>query len=71
MLVKLALTGKPKSGKTTAVLKLVDSLLKNGIKVGGFYTVEVKKNDKRIGFDTPLYCIVKFPNFIILDSIMN
>ena len=51
MLVKLALTGKPKSGKTTAVLKLVDSLLKNGIKVGGFYTVEVKKNDKRIGFE--------------------
>lgn len=49
--LKLALTGKPKSGKTTAVLKLVDSLLKNGIKVGGFYTVEVKKNDKRIGFE--------------------
>ena len=48
--MKLALTGKPKAGKTTIVLKLVDSLLKNGINVGGFYTVEAKKNDKRIGF---------------------
>ncbi len=51
MIVKLALTGKPKSGKTTAILKLVDSLLQHGIKVGGFYTVEVKKNDKRLGFE--------------------
>jgi len=49
--VKLALTGKPKSGKTTTILKLVDFLLKDGIKVGGFYTVELKKNDKRIGFE--------------------
>jgi len=45
MLVKLALTGKPKSGKTTAILKLVDSLLQHGIKVRGFYTVEVKKTE--------------------------
>jgi len=51
MPVKLALTGKPKSGKTTAILKLVDSLLKHRIKVGGFYTVEVKKNDERLGFE--------------------
>jgi len=49
--VKLALTGKPKSGKTTTILKLVDFLLKGGIKVGGFYTAELKKNDKRIGFE--------------------
>ena len=50
-MIKLALTGKPKSGKTTAVIKLVDCLKRNGIKVGGFYTVEVTKDDKRIGFD--------------------
>ena len=50
-MLKLALTGKPKSGKTTTVLMLVDSLKKNGIKVGGFYTVEVKKNDRRLGFE--------------------
>jgi len=51
MPLKFALTGKPKSGKTTAVLKLLESLSKNGIKVGGFYTTEAKNNDKRIGFD--------------------
>jgi len=51
MPLKLALTGKPKVGKTTAILKLVELLLKNRIKVGGFYTVEAKKNDNRIGFD--------------------
>ena len=49
--MKLSLTGKPKSGKTTAVVKLIDYLKRNGIKVGGLYTVEVKKDDKRIGFD--------------------
>jgi len=51
MPIKLAVTGKPKSGKTTAILKLVDFLKRNGIKVGGFYTVEVRKNGNRIGFD--------------------
>jgi len=50
-MLKLALTGKPKSGKTTTVLMLVDALIKNGIKVGGFYTTEVKKNDRRLGFE--------------------
>ena len=50
-MLKFALTGKPKSGKTTAVLKIVDLLIKNGIKVGGFYTVEIKKNDRRLGFE--------------------
>jgi nucleoside-triphosphatase len=42
------LTGKPGSGKTTAIKKIV-SLLTDG--AGGFYTREVRSKDKRVGFE--------------------
>ena len=51
MPIKLSLTGRPKSGKTTTILKVVDSLKRKGFNVGGFYTIEVKKDEKRIGFE--------------------
>lgn len=51
MPIKLALIGKPKSGKTTAIIKIINFLKEKGFKVGGFYTIEIKKDEKRIGFD--------------------
>jgi len=45
---KILLTGLPGCGKTTAVMQIVESL---GCKrVAGFYTEEIRKEDKRKGF---------------------
>jgi len=41
------LTGAPGVGKTTVLLKVVESL---GLKAGGFFTREIRKGGKRIGF---------------------
>ncbi|MCX7784736.1 MAG: NTPase [candidate division WOR-3 bacterium] len=46
--MKILITGKPRSGKTTLIKKLL-SLLPN-ISFGGFFTEEIKENGKRIGF---------------------
>lgn len=40
------ITGKPGTGKTTALVSAV-----SGMDAGGFYTQEVKENGERIGFD--------------------
>ncbi len=45
-----ALTGLPGSGKTTAILKVVDRLKDLGIRVGGMYTQEIREHGRRIGF---------------------
>lgn len=49
----MILTGKPGIGKTTLIIKLVRSLkVKNPQwKIIGFYSEEVRKDGKRIGFD--------------------
>ncbi|MEM2902013.1 MAG: NTPase [Candidatus Bathyarchaeia archaeon] len=44
------LTGSPGVGKTTCVLKVVQSLKRSGVQVGGFYTQEVRVEGRRIGF---------------------
>lgn len=44
------ITGKPGSGKTTIAKMLFEDLMKDGFKVGGFITEEVRKEGKRIGF---------------------
>ena len=47
----LLLTGAPGIGKTTAILKAVEMLKsRKKIIVGGMITKEIRKNDKRIGF---------------------
>ena len=47
----ILVTGQPGAGKTTAVRKMVDYLIQNGVKCRGFYTDEVKDGSHRIGFD--------------------
>jgi nucleoside-triphosphatase len=45
---KILLTGLPGCGKTTAVMQIVESL--GCKKVAGFYTEEIRREDKRKGF---------------------
>lgn len=47
--MKLFLTGKPGSGKSTVLLKVIE-LLKKRMKIGGIVTPEMKKEGRRIGF---------------------
>ncbi|XP_067877077.1 cancer-related nucleoside-triphosphatase isoform X2 [Heterodontus francisci] len=41
----------PGVGKTTLIHKTIDVLKYSGVSVDGFYTEEVRKNGRRIGFD--------------------
>lgn len=45
---KILLTGVPGCGKTTAVMKIIENLSRE--KVAGFYTQEIRENNKRKGF---------------------
>ncbi|HUU17449.1 MAG TPA: NTPase [Sedimentisphaerales bacterium] len=45
---KILLTGLPGCGKTTAVMKIIDTL--GCEKVAGFYTEEIRRGDTRKGF---------------------
>lgn len=47
---KLLVTGVPKSGKTTAVIRLVELLRQAGVPVGGFVTSEQRVDGRRVGF---------------------
>ena len=47
MLRNIFLTGPPSSGKTTVIKKVI---VRIGGKATGFYTQEIKKQDKRVGF---------------------
>ncbi len=48
--LKIGITGPPGSGKTTAILKLVEMLQEDGIRVGGMITREIRENGIRVGF---------------------
>ena len=43
-------TGEKKVGKTTALVRLIDRIGRE--RCGGFYTEEIRENDKRVGFRT-------------------
>ncbi len=45
---KIFLTGMPGCGKTTAVVSIIGNL--KGIRLAGFYTEEIRRNDTRAGF---------------------
>ncbi len=44
-------TGPPGIGKTTVILKTVDSLKNNGLRVGGMISREVREKGSRVGFE--------------------
>lgn len=46
----LLLTGRPGIGKTTVVRKVADRLAEAGVRVGGFYTEEMREGGSRRGF---------------------
>lgn len=48
--MKIFLTGKPRSGKSTVLMKIIDILKKKKLKIGGFISPEVRERGDRIGF---------------------
>jgi len=48
--MKIFITGKPGSGKTTLIVELLNLLRERGIKVCGFITREIRKDNERVGF---------------------
>lgn len=48
----LLLTGRPRVGKSTLILRAIEKLRQIGVgKIGGFYTIEVPGEKGRTGFD--------------------
>jgi nucleoside-triphosphatase len=47
---RLLVEGRPGSGKTTAVVRLVELLRRHGVPVGGFVTRELRERGRRVGF---------------------
>ncbi|MEM5766430.1 MAG: NTPase [Candidatus Aenigmatarchaeota archaeon] len=48
--MKIFLTGKSGSGKSTVLFRTVDLLKNKGLKVGGIVTPEIRERGKRVGF---------------------
>ena len=49
--MKIFVTGPPGTGKTTLLARVADRLKAAGVRVGGFITLEVREEGRRIGFD--------------------
>lgn len=47
---KVFITGRPGIGKTTAILKIVELCKRNGLKIGGMVTKEIRERGVRTGF---------------------
>lgn len=47
----ILVTGRPGSGKTTLVTRLVEGLAASGVKAGGFVTEEIREGPHRVGFE--------------------
>ncbi|MEM5773112.1 MAG: NTPase [Candidatus Aenigmatarchaeota archaeon] len=48
--MKIFLTGRAGSGKSTVLLKAIELLKNKGLKVGGIVTPEIREEGKRVGF---------------------
>jgi nucleoside-triphosphatase len=47
----ILITGAPSIGKTTAIVKTVETLKAEGYKIGGMITKEKREGDARVGFE--------------------
>jgi nucleoside-triphosphatase THEP1 len=47
----IVLTGAPRVGKTTTIMRLAWVLKERGVKVGGIVSRELRNNNMRIGFE--------------------
>ncbi len=48
--IKIGITGLPNAGKTYALLKVIEMLEANELKVGGMITEPIVEDDRRVGF---------------------
>ncbi|MCD6189718.1 MAG: NTPase, partial [Thermococcus sp.] len=48
--MKIFITGLPRVGKTTLVLKVAEELKSHNLRIGGFITQEVREKGRRVGF---------------------
>lgn len=55
-MIRVAVTGKPGSGKSTICGKVVQGLKKQGMKVGGILSSEIRENNIRRGFSLANIC---------------
>ena len=59
---KILITGPPRSGKSTLISRLIEDLLDRKLKIYGFITPEIRKENKRVGFYViDLYSKKRFP----------
>ncbi|RLG86144.1 MAG: nucleoside triphosphatase [Thermoprotei archaeon] len=49
-MVKIVITGRPGSGKTTVFMKVIEELRRKNISIAGFFCPEVRERGVRIGF---------------------
>jgi len=49
-MVKIVITGRPGSGKTTVFMKVIEELKRRNISIAGFFCPEVREHGTRIGF---------------------
>lgn len=49
-MVKIVITGRPGSGKTTVFMRVIKELKRRNINIAGFYCPEVREQGTRIGF---------------------
>jgi nucleoside-triphosphatase len=48
--MKILLEGRPGAGKSTVARRLADRLVRDGVRVSGFVTEEIRESGRRLGF---------------------